>query len=223
MTSRRPSRGRALPKTALALSAALLGLLGTGLAHAEGDAPAPDAAHTKAIRRSDFTIGAGGGLGFGRASGYPNKVQQIGDPAYKSSTKLALGSGQLIWLGVAFNDYLTFGLGFGGFKLSGNDRDASASVFGFHVDAFPLFDVDKNLQDLGVFTNFGTGPLKIKGGPDEADGGLMSYLEAGVVYERLRLWRIGMGPSVSLIHVWSESASATTALVGARLAFYGGP
>ena len=35
--------------------------------------------------------------------------------------------------------------------------------------------------------------------------------------------RISMGPSVSLIHVWSESASATTALVGARLAFYGGP
>lgn len=223
MTSRRPSRGRALLKTALGLAAALLGLSTAGVAHAEGDTPPPDALRTKSTRRSDFTLGASAGLAFGRASGYPNKVQEIGDPAYHSTTKLGLGSGQLIWLGVAFNDYLTFGLGFGGFNLSGNDRSATASVFGFHVDAYPLFAVDKNLQDLGVFTNFGTGPLKITGAPKEADGGLMSYVEAGIVYERLRLWRVGLGPSVSLIHVWSESAEATTALVGARVAFYGGP
>ena len=65
--------------------------------------------------------------------------------------------------------------------------------------------------------------MTIKGGPDQADGGLMSYLEAGLVYERLRLWRFGIGPSVSVIHMWSQSASATTALVGGRLAFYSGP
>src|SRR6185436_8462470 len=177
----------------------------------------------KPKRRSDFTIGTSAGFGFGRASGYPNKVQQIGDSSYKSNTQLAIGSGGLIWLGVAFNDYLTFGLGGGGFSLSGNGRDASAGVFGFHVDAYPLFDVDKNLQDLGLFTNFGTGPLTIKGGPDPADGGLMSYLEGGVVYERIRLWHFGFGPSISVIHMWSQSATVTTALVGARLAFYGGP
>jgi len=223
MTPRRHSQGRAPLKTAVASSVALLGLLATGLAHAEGDALPPDAAQVKAARRSDFTIGTSGGLAMGRASGYPNKVQEIGDPAFRSNTKFSVGSGGLIWLGVAFNDYLTFGLGFGGFSLSGNGRDASAGVFGFHVDAYPLFAVDKNLRDLGVFTNFGTGPLTIKGGPKQAEGGLMSYLEAGVAYERLRLWRIGMGPSVSVIHVWSESATATTALVGGRFAFYGGP
>jgi hypothetical protein len=124
---------------------------------------------------------------------------------------------------VAFNDYLTFGVGFGGFTLSGNDRDAKAQVFAFHVDAYPLFSLDENLKDLGVFANVGTGPLTIKGGPKEADGGAMSYIESGLVYERLRLWHFGIGPSASLIHTWSESVTSTSALVGVRVAVYGGP
>jgi hypothetical protein len=206
-----------------ALLAGLLGLLATGLAHAEGEAAPPDALRSKPRHRSDFTIGTSGGFGFGRADGYPNELQKIGDKAYRSNTKLAIGNGGLIWLGVAFNDYLTFGLGMGGFSLSGNGRDASAGVFGFHIDAYPLFDLDKNLQDLGVFANFGTGPLTIKGGPEQAEGGLMSYVEGGLVYERLRFWHFGIGPSVSVIRMWSESANLTCALLGGRLAFYSGP
>ncbi len=206
------------------LSVGLASLLAVGLAHAEGDSSGPDAAsHGKPTRRSDFTLGASGGLGLGRASGYPNEIDKIDAPGYKSNTKLGLGNGGLVWLGVAFNDYLTFGIGLGSLSLSGNNRDASATVFGFHIDAYPLFDVDKNLQDLGVFANVGTGPLTIKGAPKQADGGLMSYVEGGLVYERLRLWRVGIGPSVSLIHMWSESATTTFALVGARVAFYSGP
>jgi len=65
--------------------------------------------------------------------------------------------------------------------------------------------------------------LKITGGPHEAEGGLMSYLEGGLVYERLRLWHFGIGPSASLIHMWSESATMTGALLGVRLAVYSGP
>jgi hypothetical protein len=178
---------------------------------------------TVAKRRSDFTIGTSGGFGFGKASGYPNEIQKIGDSAYKSNTKLAMGSGGLIWLGVAFNDYVSFGLGMGSLSLSGSDRDASAGVFAFHVDTYPLFGLDKNLQDLGVFGNFGTGPLTIKGGLEDADGGLLAYVEGGAVYERWRLWRFAFGPSVSVIHMWSQSAKLTGALVGGRIAFYGGP
>jgi hypothetical protein len=178
---------------------------------------------SKPTRRSDFTLGASGGFGFGRASGYPNEIQKIGDKQYRSNTKLGVGSGGAVWLGVAFNDYLTFGLGMGGLNLSGNDRDASAGAFLFHVDAYPLFDVHKSLQDLGVFAHLGTGPLQIKGGEEEADGGLMAYVEGGLVYERLRLWRLGIGPTVSVIHMWSDSAQLTGALIGGRVAFYGGP
>jgi hypothetical protein len=206
----------------LGLGMGLAVTLGSSAAVAE-ETSSSDKLRMKATRRSDFTIGTSGGFGFGRASGYPNEVQKIGDDAYRSNTQLALGSGGLTWLGVAFNDYLTFGIGMGGFSLSGNDREASAGIFGFHIDAYPLFAVDKNLQDLGVFTNVGTGPLKIKGGPEEADGGLLSYLEGGVVYERWRLWRFGFGPSVSALHMWSDSAQLTGALVGLRLAFYSGP
>jgi hypothetical protein len=224
MTSRRLHGEGAPLKALIALSAGLLCLLPAALARAETSSAAPDTAtHGKPTRRSDFTLGTSGGLAFGRASGFPNEVQKIGDNAFRQNTQLALGSGGLIWLGVAFNDYLTFGLGGGAYNLSGNGRQAKAGIFGFHIDAYPLFDVDKNLQDLGLFTNFGTGPLKITGGPDNADGGLVSYLEAGVVYERLRLWQFGIGPSISLIHMWSESASATGALIGGRVAFYSGP
>jgi hypothetical protein len=209
----------------VALLVGSLGLLGSAAAHAQGSETTssnPDLT-TVAKRRSDFTIGTSGGFGFGKASGYPNEIQKIGDSAYKSNTKLALGNGGLIWLGVAFNDYLTFGLGMGSMSLSGNDLEASAGVFAFHIDAYPLFALDKNLQDLGFFGNLGTGPLKIKGGVEDADGGLLAYLEGGAVYERFRLWRFAFGPSVSVVHMWSDSARLTGALVGARIAFYGGP
>jgi hypothetical protein len=209
----------------VALLVGSLGLLGSAAAHAQGTettSSSPDLT-TVAKRRSDFTIGTSGGFGFGKASGYPNEIQKIGNSAYKSNTKLALGSGGLIWLGVAFNDYVSFGLGMGSMTLSGSDFEASAGVFAFHVDTYPLFALDKNLQDLGFFGNFGTGPLKIKGGLEDADGGLLAYVEGGAVYERWRLWRFAFGPSVSVIHMWSPSAKLTGALVGARIAFYGGP
>jgi hypothetical protein len=129
----------------------------------------------------------------------------------------------MLWLGVAFNDYLTFGFALGGVSLSGNDRSAKAGLFGFHIDAYPLFDVDPNLRDLAVFGQFGTGPLTITGGPEKADGGLVAYVEGGIAYERLRFWRFGFGPALSLQHLWSETASSTQGVAGLRLAFYGGP
>ena len=203
---------------------ALVGLLATGVAHAEGDAnPADNNRAVKAQRRSDFAAGLSLGGAFGRASGYPNEVQKLNDPAYRQNTKLGAGVTQFLWLGVAFNDYLTFGLGLGGVGLSGNDRKGKATIYGFHIDAYPLFDLNENLRDLGVFANVGTGPLTITGGPEEAKGGAMSYLEGGLVYERLRFWRCALGPSLSVSHMWSESATLTATEVGLRLAVYGGP
>jgi hypothetical protein len=202
--------------------AGALAWLAAGAAWAQTSDAAANYA-VKAQRRSDFTIGTSGGLSLGKASGYPNEIDKIDDPAHKSNTKFALGSGGLIWLGVAFNDYVSFGLGMGSVSLKANDREASAGLFAFHLDAYPLFDLDPSLQDLGVFGNFGTGPLKITGGPEQADGGLLAYVEGGAVYERFRLWRIAFGPTVSVIHMWSDSAKLTGALVGARVVFYGGP
>ncbi|HKY34322.1 MAG TPA: hypothetical protein VJN18_00150 [Polyangiaceae bacterium] len=211
----------------LALPAGLLGLLAAASAQAEapqwvGSAPTADFA-TGATRRSDFTLGASGSFAFGRAQGYPNEIDKINQRAYASNTKLGLGTSLAVWVGVAFNDYLTFGLGAGGLGLTGNDREANGGAFLFHIDAYPLFDVDKSLRDLALFGHFGTGPLEISGGDEAADGGLMAYVEGGMAYEGLRLWRFGIGPSVSVLHMWSESASVTAATVGGRLAFYSGP
>ncbi len=201
-----------------------LGLLVAGRAGAESGGKEWDGDYgAKAKRRSDFTVGASGGFGFGKAAGYPNEIDKLDDPQYRSSTGVGLDNGGAVWLGVAFNDYLTFGLGIGGLGVSGNDRKASGGGFIFHLDAYPLFDLDRNLQDLGVFTNVGGGGLSITGGPDDAEGGSMAYIEGGIVYERWRFWRISTGPSVSLIHMWSDSASTTGVLFGGRFAFYGGP
>lgn len=213
-------------KLPLALSGALMGLFAVTSAHGQS---AEDGAATskdyegEATRRSGFTIGASGGFGFGRAQGYPNEINKLNRGEYSSNTKLGLGTGGAVWLGVAFNDYLSFGLGMGALGLTGNDREASAAAFLFHVDAYPLFKVDKALRDLAVFGHVGTGPLDITGGEDPADGGLMAYVEGGLAYEGLRLWQFGLGPSVSVMHMWSESATLTAGVVGGRLAFYSGP
>lgn len=212
-------------KLRLVLPAGLLGLLVVTSAHAQtvDDAAASKDYPGERTRRFGFTIGTSGGFGFGRAQGYPNEIDKLDQGAYASNTKLGLGSGGAIWLGVAFNDYVSFGLGMGGLGLTGNDREASGGAFLFHIDAFPLFKVDKALRDLAVFGHVGTGPLEITGGADPADGGLMAYVEGGVAYEALRVWQFGLGPSVSVMHMWSESATLTAALVGGRLAFYSGP
>lgn len=199
-------------------------LVGAGAAQAAGEGQDWDGDYgAKAKRRSDFTLGFSGGLGFGRADGYPNEVEKIDDEAYRSNTEVGFDNGGAIWLGVAFNDYLSFGLGVGSLKISGNDRKASGGAFLFHVDAYPLFGVHENLRDLGIFANLGAGSVTITGGREDAVGGSMAYVESGVVYERWRLWRIAMGPSVSIIHMWSESANMTGALFGGRFAFYSGP
>lgn len=212
-------------KLRLALPVGLLGLLVAMSAQAQtvDDVAASKDYPAEKTRRSGLTIGTSGGFAFGRAQGYPNEIDKIGSGAYASNTKLGLGSGGAVWLGVAFNDYVSFGLGMGGLGLTGNDREASGGAFLFHIDVFPLFKVDKALRDLAVFGHFGTGPLEINGGTDPADGGLMAYVEGGVAYEALRVWQLGFGPSVSVMHMYSESATLTAALIGGRLAFYSGP
>ena len=207
-----------------ALGLATVCLMSASAARAEGGNKEWDGDYgAKAKRRSDFTLGMSGGLGFGKAAGYPNEIDKLDDNDYRSSTGVGLDNGGAIWLGVAFNDYVSFGLGIGGLGVSGNDRKASGGGFIFHVDTYPLFALHRNLQDLGVFANVGAGGLSIEGGPDRADGGSMAYLEGGFVYERWRFWRISTGPSVSLIHMWSTSASTTGVLLGGRFAFYSGP
>jgi hypothetical protein len=107
--------------------------------------------------------------------------------------------------------------------MKSGDLEVSGGGFVFHVEAFPLFGAGKSLRDLGLFADFGAGGAGIRGGRETADSGFMSILGVGAVYEPLRVWRFALGPSVSYMHMWSASMTFDGALVGGRIAFYGGP
>jgi hypothetical protein len=177
----------------------------------------------KSERRSDFASGFFGGFAVGSAFGYPNEIGKIGEAEFESRTKWGFGSGGGAWLGLAFNDYLSFGIGMLGFGVKGGGLEASGGGLVFHVEGFPLFDVSPELHDLGLFADFGAGGAGIQGGESSADGGLMSLVGVGAVYEPFRVWRFAFGPSVSYTRMWSPSLTFKGALIGGRVAFYGGP
>lgn len=193
----------------------------------------------KQQRRSDFTAGIALGLGFGSATGYPNEVAKINDPKYKADTGFGGGNATSLWLGVAFRDWLVFGVGahfytiqaskcplFPGQKDAPADCTASfGGVFMAHIEAYPLFYQGPAFQNLGIFTEMGAGPRNIQQGTRViADGGFLSFMSLGVVYEPLRLGdHLSMGPFVQGSHEFSETLTADQLVLGFRGVYYGGP
>ena len=209
----------------LLLSCALLGVSSlTSLAHAESPESAWDGGYNQiARRRSGFVAGIGLGLAGGNAYGYPNELATIGDPLYERNTAGAFGGLNRLWLGGALTDYLVFGLGIVGTRLSHDQTQATGSAFIFHVEGYPLFYRGGVFRDLSIFGDFGAGSMKIAGnGRAEADGGLMSILGVGVGYEPLRFWKFTFGPAVEYWHWWSQTLTMNSLAVEARLTFVGG-
>lgn len=180
-----------------------------------------------ATRRSGFTLGTSFGLMGGGASGYPNELAKIGDPAFRASAS-GLGGGGFIWLGGALSDWLNFGLGGGGGSFGNADFTWSGGAFLFRVETFPLFSLGENYRDLGLSFDFGTGPGTIvrKADDQEVSGnGILSLIGIGVFWEP---WRIAdghlvAGPALSFMHGFSEWQTISFATLGLRGAFYGGP
>lgn len=197
--------------------------------------------------RSDFTAGIGLGIGFGSASGYPNEVAKMDDPRYKADTGFGGGNAASLWLGVAFRDWLVFGVGFHPYtiqnsecpavvgensELPGNCIAAFGAAFMLHLEAYPFFYQSPALEKLGIFTEMGAGPRSIKKGIVEdqrvrqatvAEGGAMAFMSLGVVYEAIRLGHFAMGPYLQGSHEWSETLRADQLVLGFRAVFYGGP
>jgi hypothetical protein len=181
----------------------------------------------RATRRSGFTAGASFGLGFGDASGYPNELAQIGEPAWRSKTG-GLGSGLTLWLGGAFTDWFTFGLGVESTGVKGDKALAGGGAFIFRVQTFPLFARGGVWRDVGVFADFGTGGGTIQVQEDRrelANGGAMSNATVGAFWESFRWFggRLVGGPEVWWQYAWSDSLERRTGIVGFRTQFYGGP
>lgn len=179
----------------------------------------------RAKRRSDVVVAASFGGALGAASGYPNELTKLNDPRYEADTGFAAGAGGSAFIGGALRDWLVFGIGVSSATVGGHGFRSAGTAFIFHVEGYPLFAYGGPFQDLGVFGEFGAGGRSIqRDGASAAEGGFLSVVSLGAVYEALHLGtHLSAGPVLQLSHQWSQSLTADVVVGGVRLAFYGGP
>ena len=179
-----------------------------------------------ATRRSGFTAGLMGGLSFGTVVGYPNDFSKWDQPAYRSATS-GVGNGGMLYLGGTLTDWFTFAIGFEGSTYGGSRNFTREWAILFHTEAFPLFSLGPQYQDIGVFVDFGTGMATINRRSDEAEyssSGSLSIAGLGAFWEPWRLaGHLALGPFLSGTYEMSDSLTRVFGMAGFRAAFYGGP
>lgn len=178
-----------------------------------------------AHRRSDFVAALQLGGAFGGVSGYPNELEKLNEPRYEADTGLGSGLGGGFWIGGALRDWFTVGVGLSTSSVSGKGVTATGTAFVLHLEGYPLYFLHGPFEDLGVLAEFGGGSGSILRKSDTvAEGGSLSVVGFGVVYEGLRLGsHFSVGPLLEFKHEWSQSLDWNTALAGIRVSYYGGP
>jgi hypothetical protein len=188
----------------------------------------PDPSIDARTTRSGVVVGLLVGAGVAGSSGYPNNSNQVGDPAYYSSSSLLAGTGSALFIGGAFADYLNFGIWFGQQTFKSSDWRSTGGGGGFRLELFPLFSLVPSLKNLGVEGQFGIGGTKLQalGGNYPAAEGTQSFVGVGAFYEIPIFKALGghgtIAPSLEYDNVFSTSVDRGSALAGVRLAFYGG-
>jgi hypothetical protein len=180
----------------------------------------------QAERRSDFVMGIGLGWAAGNSIGYPNQAGKIGDPEYEADTEFAVGYDTLAWIGGALKDWFTVGLGFYSGQLAGNDLAAAGWAFVLRVETYPLFYQGGAWRDFGLYAHFGAGSAKIHDQEEQeqvADGGALSLVGIGSVYEAFHFGGFAAGPTLEYRHMYSASLKQHAAVLGWRLLYYTGP
>jgi hypothetical protein len=180
----------------------------------------------RAERRSDFVAGVGLGLAVGNAVGYPNQAGKIGDPEYEADTGFAVGYDALVWIGGARKDWFTVGLGFTSAELAGNDLVAPGWAFVLRVETYPLFYQGGFWQDFGLYAHFGAGSVTIRDQEEQeqvANGGALSLVGIGSVYEAVRFGGLATGPTLEYRYLYSASLDQHAAVLGWRVLYYTGP
>jgi hypothetical protein len=179
--------------------------------------------------RSGIVIEIMLGYGISTSAGYPNNANQIGDPAFYSASDVMFGSGAGVFVGGALADYLNFGFFAAGRSFKSSSWKSSSSGFGIRVEAFPLVYAIPKLKDLGTFAEFGIGSSTldvVAPGYPEAKG-VQSFIGIGAFYEwkifRLFGGHAVAGPMIEYDQVYSQAISSGMGILGARIAFYGGP
>jgi hypothetical protein len=209
-----------------ALAAALLAeaLLWQSAARADEDSYQSQYEPPPAERRSDFLLGVQSGFVLGGASGYPNEAEKLGRREYRGASGLAFGSQFQVWLGGALRDWFSFGFGLGLLRAGRAERDVTQFAFIVRLESYPLFSLGGPFRDLGLVLDAGAGGAALEdAGATIADGGAISHLGAGVVYEWLRLGPLTVSPVLAYTHAFSPSFTSNFASLGARVVFYGGP
>jgi hypothetical protein len=184
------------------------------------------AAPPKPTRRGGFVVGLTAGAGAASLVGYPNDEQKIGYASYYTVTGVRPAGLAQLWIGGAFSDWITFGVGFSGtpiFATGSNQARSSAGMF--HIEAFPLFALGGRLRDLGIMLDagFGTANVTDPTGTKLVDSSSTSLLGGGVFYEGIRTWKIAQGPFLMGNYMWSDTALRPGIFAGWRVSLYTKP
>lgn len=195
----------------------------SGLAGFFDEEKDPTARPIEVTRRNGFMVGVLGGLALGNTSGYPNDPTRQSAGFYQD-TGIAAGGGGTAWIGGAFNDWLSFGVGYSGVGLFVDGKRTVSHLITFHTEVFPGFPLGGIIfKDLGLMLDAGTGTSVLEreaGGPALADGGAVARVSAGVFWEGLRVSNLSAGPFIAYDHVWSGTMNRPSTLVGLRASFY---
>ncbi|MBM4357399.1 MAG: hypothetical protein FJ096_04740 [Deltaproteobacteria bacterium] len=167
----------------------------------------PNAEVPKRERRGGLTFGVALGPMAGSARGYPNDLKTIGRPESLTETGFSAGGAGSGWLGITFNDYLSFGLaGYGG-AMSSAQHLTRTTAFAFRVEAYPAYALGGPFRDLGLSVESGIGVASTTlhdGGAKVIESGAASRVALGAFWEGVRLWKLGMGPFVSADLLWGS-------------------
>jgi hypothetical protein len=178
----------------------------------------------KAQTRSDFTLGLELGVVVGGGSGYPNEPDKIDNSAFEQSSGVGVGNGGAFWLGGALRDWYVFGLGLAMRNTRTGELDSVTTSFIVHNEFYPLFAKGGVWRDLGLIAEFGAGGGFIARGKEHvADGGALSTVGLGVVYEPWQFGSFRAGPVLEYTHQFSQSIAVDLVLAGMKISFYGGP
>jgi hypothetical protein len=195
-----------------------------GAARADEDSYQSQYQPPKPQLRSDFLIGLGLGLALGRAVGYPNEAEKIGQREFRQVRDLSTGSYITLLFGGALRDWFSFGFGLSVLASGEESERLSQAAFITHLEGYPLYALGGRLRDLGVYLDAGAGGSLIQANKETiADGGSVAYLGAGSVFEWIRFGSFTLSPTLGYVHNFSPSMSSHYATLGARIVFYGGP
>jgi hypothetical protein len=190
-----------------------------GLTSGDADAADPNAEVPNRERRGGLTFGLAVGPMAGAARGYPNDLKTIGRPEFLTETGFAAGGAGSAWIGITFNDYLSFGLaGYGG-AMSSAQHLTQTTAFAFRVEAYPAYGLGGPLRDLGVSVESGIGVASTTlhdGGAKVIESGAASRVALGAFWEGVRLWKLGMGPFVSADLLWGSPMFRGATWIGWR-------